>query len=68
MLFSLFFNRIGFDNIYDDFPIDEVEDDPDILEDPIYSMDIQVSVLLYLFSSRPIVVEFVNNQCIRQNN
>lgn len=25
-----------------DFPVEEVEDDPDVLEDPIYSMDIQV--------------------------
>lgn len=34
--------RTGFDSLFDFHDI-EVEDDPDILEDPIYSMDIQVS-------------------------
>ena len=32
----------GYDSLFD-FPIEEEEDDPDILEDPIYDMDIQVN-------------------------
>ena len=38
----------GFDSLFD-YPIDEVEDDPDVLEDPIYSMDIQVRDYFYSF-------------------
>ena len=37
----------GFDALFE-FPIEEVEDDPDILEDPIYSMDIQVNTSLHM--------------------
>ena len=37
-----FFVLTGYDSLFD-FPIEEEEDDPDILEDPIYDMDIQVS-------------------------
>lgn len=37
---NVFFSS-GFDFMFD-FPVEEVEDDPDVLEDPIYSMDIQV--------------------------
>ena len=40
---SFCFYNAGFDSVYDDYVHDEVEDDPDILEDPIYSIDIQVS-------------------------
>lgn len=52
----------GFDNIFDDFPIDEVEDDPDILEDPIYSMDIQNYLVEFLraFSQHPSFSTFNN--------
>ena len=44
----------GFDSLFD-FPVDEVEEDPDILEDPIYSMDIQNYLLEFLraFSGHP---------------
>ncbi|XP_046853587.1 importin-9-like [Xenia sp. Carnegie-2017] len=51
----------GFDFMFD-FPVEEVEDDPDVLEDPIYSMDIQNYLVEYLvaFSRHPTFTSFNN--------